>query len=66
MIQMGDEKELLTEIHAVKNLLIVQMLGSGFSPEAIELATGMNTKTIRNTFPIKVIKKNMQKVNSDE
>ncbi len=41
---------------AIKNLLIVALLKDGVDPKAIELATGIPEKTIRNKFPMKDIK----------
>ena len=41
---------------AIKNLLIILLLKQGVNPKAIELATGIPEKTIRNKFPMKFIK----------
>lgn len=51
---MGDVEQ---ELQAIKKLLIVSLLQSGISPKAIEKATGIAAKTIRNTYPISLIKK---------
>lgn len=40
---------------AIKNLLIILLLKQGVTPKAIELATGINEKTIRNRFPMKLV-----------
>lgn len=42
---------------AVKNLLILLLLKNGVSAEAIEIATGIDHKTIRNKFPRSLIGK---------
>jgi hypothetical protein len=49
-------KELFENNEAIKNLLIVKLLNDGVNPKAIELATGIPEKTIRNKFPMKDIK----------
>ncbi len=41
---------------AIMNLLIINLLKDGVSPKAIEIATGIAEKTIRNKFPMKLIK----------
>lgn len=48
--------ELIPNDEAVKNLLIILALNNGVDPKAIELATGIAEKTIRNKFPMKLIK----------
>jgi len=42
---------------AIINLLIISLLRNGVNPKAIELATGIPEKTIRNRFPMKLIGK---------
>jgi len=42
---------------AVRNLLILLLLKNGVSAEAIEIATGIDQKTIRNRFPRSLIGK---------
>ncbi len=41
---------------SIMNLLIVSLLKDGVNPKAIEIATGIAEKTIRNKFPMKFIK----------
>ncbi|MGC1709168.1 MAG: hypothetical protein WA799_05120 [Nitrosotalea sp.] len=41
---------------AIKNLLMISLLKSGVHPKAIERATGIPEKTIRNKFPMGFIK----------
>lgn len=43
---------------AIKNLLIILLLSQGVDPKIIEEATGIAEKTIRNKFPMKLIKPN--------
>ena len=50
-------KELVNNEEAIKNLLIIGLLKDDVNPKAIEVATGILEKTIRNRFPIKLIKK---------
>ncbi len=50
------KNELLPNDEAVKNLLIVLALQNGVNPKVIESATGITEKTIRNKFPMKLIK----------
>ncbi len=50
------KNELLSNDEATKNLLIIIALQNGVSPKAIEVATGIAEKTIRNKFPMKLIK----------
>lgn len=50
------KNELIPNDEAVKNLLIVLALSNGVDPKAIEIATGITEKTIRNKFPMKLIK----------
>jgi len=40
---------------AIKNLLILLLLKNGVGAEAIEIATGIDQKTIRNRFPKRLI-----------
>lgn len=42
---------------AIMNLLIINLLKDGVDPKAIEIATGIAAKTIRNRFPMKLIKR---------
>ena len=41
---------------AIKNLLIINLLKDGIDPKAIQIATGISAKTIRNRFPMKLIR----------
>ena len=41
---------------AIRNLLIINLLKDGVSPQIIASATGLAEKTIRNNFPMKLIK----------
>ena len=41
---------------AIMNLLIINLLKDGITLKAIEIATGIAEKTIRNKFPMKLIK----------
>ena len=41
---------------AIKNLLIINLLKDGVDPKAIQIATGISAKTIRNRFPMKLIR----------
>lgn len=43
---------------AIKNLLIINLLKEGVHPKMIAQATGLAEKTIRNNFPMKLIRKN--------
>jgi len=53
--RMGKD-DLVPNDEAIKNLLIILALKSGVEPKAIEIATGITEKTIRNRFPMKIIK----------
>jgi hypothetical protein len=44
-------------IEHIENMLVLIALKSGISPEAIGKAIGTPTKTIRNKFPMALIKK---------
>ncbi len=50
------KNELLPNNEVTKDLLIILALQNGVSPKAIEIATGIAKKTIRNKFPMKLIK----------
>ena len=52
------EKNQLNSDEAIKNLLIINLLKDGVDPKIISIATGMEEKTIRNKFPMKLIKGN--------
>lgn len=52
---MGNEE--LKELESIKKLLIISLLEKNVSPKAIEKATDIAEKTIRNTFPAALIKK---------
>lgn len=41
---------------AIKNLLIISLLKDDVDPAVISTATGIPEKTIRNRFPMKLIK----------
>ena len=41
---------------AILNLLIISLLKQGVNPKVLEIATGISEKTIRNKFPMKLIK----------
>jgi len=49
------KKEIVPNDEAIKNLLIIIALKNGVDPKAIEIATGIIEKTIRNRFPMKLI-----------
>jgi len=51
------KKEQITNEEAIKNLLIVNLLKDGVDPKIISSATGIAEKTIRNNFPMKLIKR---------
>lgn len=46
----------LTELEAIRNLLILSMVKSGSTSDEIAAATGMGSSTIRKMFPVKKIK----------
>jgi hypothetical protein len=48
--------KLVPNDEAIKNLLIIHLLRMGVDPKIIENATGIAAKTIRNRFPMKLIK----------
>ena len=50
------KNELLPNDEAIKNLLIVLALKNNVDPKLIEIATSIAEKTIRNKFPMKLIK----------
>jgi len=50
------KNDLIPNDEAIKNLLIIIALKNGVDPKAIEIATGIVEKTIRNKFPMKLIK----------
>ena len=50
------EKNQLDNDEALKNLLIIMLLKDGIHPKIIEIATGIAEKTIRNKFPMSLIK----------
>jgi len=50
------KNEPVTNNDAVKNLLIIIALKNGVDPKAIEIVTGIPEKTIRNKFPMKLIR----------
>lgn len=58
-------KNLVEDNEAIKNLLIISLLKDGVDPRIVALATGMPEKTIRNKFPMKLIK-NMVKDNEQK
>jgi len=49
--------ESVSNEEAIKNLLILNLLKDGVDPKIIAFATGMAEKTIRNKFPLKLIKR---------
>ncbi len=51
----SEASDLNKELESIKNLLIISLLKSGVKAEAIENATGINAKTIKNRFPKKLI-----------
>lgn len=51
------KKREIDDSEATKNLLIISLLKDGVDPKIIETATGIPEKTIRNKFPMKLIKK---------
>jgi len=51
----SEASDLNKELESIKNLLIISLLKSGVKAEAIEDATGIKAKTIRNKFPLKKI-----------
>ncbi len=48
----------------ILNLLIINLLKQGVNPKILELATGIPEKTIRNKFPMKLIKNEESTKNS--
>ena len=50
------KNEPITNDEAIKNMLIILALKNGVDPKIIEIATGIAEKTIRNKFPMKLIK----------
>ena len=50
------KNELIPNDEENKNLLIILALKNDVDPKAIEAATGIAAKTIRNRFPMKFIK----------
>ena len=50
------KNDLIPNDEAIKNLLIILALQNGADPKIIETATGIAEKTIRNKFPMKLIK----------
>ena len=46
----------VNELETIKKLLIVFLLNDGVGQEIIAKVTGMAPKTIRNQFPMKIIK----------
>jgi hypothetical protein len=59
-------KEPFENNEAIKNLLIISLLKDGVNPKAIELATGIPEKTIRNKFPMKDIKTQINASNKNK
>lgn len=51
------ETDELKELQSIKKLLIISLLERNVSARAIESATGIAEKTVRNTFPATLIKK---------
>ena len=51
------KNEIISNDEAIKNLLIIIALQNKIEPKAIEIATGISEKTIRNKFPMKLIKR---------
>lgn len=49
------KNDLVSNDDAIKNLLILLALKNGVDPKAIEIATEIAEKTIRNKFPMKLI-----------
>jgi len=47
----------LKELEAIKQLLVLSLLKDDISPGVIEIASGIKAKTIRNRFPMSLIKK---------
>ncbi len=56
MLKIKKKNEPLPNDEAIKNLLIILARMHKVTPEAIESATGIATKTIRNKFPLNLIK----------
>lgn len=50
------ETDSINHEEAIMNLLIISLLKDGVNPKAIEIATGLAEKTIRNRFPMGMIK----------
>jgi hypothetical protein len=46
----------LKELESIKNLLIISLLKSDVTPEAIAMATGIPVGTLRRKFQMKSIK----------
>jgi len=54
---MSEKSDKISNEEAIKNLLIINLLKDSVDPKIIEIATGIPEKTIRNKFPMKLIKK---------
>jgi hypothetical protein len=50
------KSERITNGESIKNLLILNLIKDGVNPKAIELATGIPEKTIRNKFPMSLFR----------
>lgn len=60
MTRKRQDKQVVSNEEAIENLLIINLLKDGVDPKAIEMATGIPEKTIRNKFPMKLIKKSKE------
>jgi len=50
------ERNTITNEESIRNLLILNLLKDGVNPKLISIATGIPEKTIRNKFPVGLIK----------
>jgi len=53
---MTKKEKNIEDSEAIKNLLVISLLKDGVDAEIIGKVTGMKEKTIRNKFPMKLIK----------
>lgn len=52
-----NEKEILDRLDAIKNLLILQLIKQGTTPEEVGVVLGVTPRTIRNIVPMRKVKK---------
>ncbi len=56
MLELNKKDDSMANEESIKNLLILSLLKDGVNPKLISLATGIPEKTIRNKFPMGLIK----------